>query len=108
MVEVIQTVYVTIGNSDDKLSQLEWSHFYRDTNEAMFTHSSHQHGAWISPAISAFQNACWCIEIDSSMVYLLMDRLRYIGRQYKQNTIAWAEVPAEAVKFIQMHNEEEV
>lgn len=86
------TVYISIGNSDDKLTQAEWAAYYRDVNLAIRGYVGSVHGQWVSEPASAWQNACWCIEIGDT-VGGLRNSLADIARQYRQDSIAWAEVP---------------
>ena len=88
------TVYVTIGNSDDKLSQQQWSQFHRDVDRVIRKWGHVIHGQWVSESTSAYQNACWCFEgLLSEFVRREMTAdLRSLAVQYNQDSIAWAEV----------------
>lgn len=98
-------VYISIGNSDDKLTQAEWADYYRKVSQAVRT--GHVHGQWVSEPASAWQNACWCIEFDPdtrlvtsdghehSRVEWLRRRLTELAREYRQDSIAWAEARTE-------------
>lgn len=88
-----RTIYVSIGNSDDKLSQYRWSGFYRDVNMLLRREASGVHGQWVSEPASAWQNACWCVEVDDFRVAMLRNRLGAIAAEYDQDCIAWAEAP---------------
>lgn len=86
-------VYISIGNSDDKLTQAEWSTFYKRTDAEISTFAEEIHGRWISDPVSRYQNACWCIEINNSIdMDDLRDVLAQIAVKFKQNSIAWAAV----------------
>lgn len=96
-------VYVSIGNSDDKLSQAEWAAFYRDVCLAIrFESDIHGkpviHGQWVSEPASAWQNACWCVELNFRLQHRLRQVLSLIAREYRQDTIAWAEAKTEFIK----------
>lgn len=86
------TVYISIGNSDDKLTQQEWATFYRSVNLTIREYLTVVHGQWVSEPASAWQNACWCIEIIDRHAEELKSRLRECAAQYRQDSIAWAEV----------------
>lgn len=88
-------VYISIGNSDDKLTQKQWSEFWGDV--ALILRPSDDiriHGVWMSPPAGPFQNACWCIEHNllKNELEALKDSLRKIAQTYNQDSIAWAEV----------------
>lgn len=85
------TVYISIGNSDDKLSQAEWSTFHSAVDQVIRRGAHRVHGAWLSPSADPWQNACWCIEIESSI--WLRGQLANLARAYEQDSIAWAEAP---------------
>lgn len=89
-------VYVSIGNSDDKLSQAEWANFIRSVGHTLrFLDDVHIHGYWLSSPESSYQNACWCVEFESddlNAVQTTREDLRALGRRFRQDSIAWAEV----------------
>jgi hypothetical protein len=105
------TIYISIGNSDDKLSQAEWAEFYRRTNLAIRNFAQVIHGQWVSEPASAWQNACWCIEIETSSDIVqvtfdfrgasrtpdryLREALAEIAGEYRQDSIAWAPATTE-------------
>lgn len=92
-------VYVSIGNSDDKLTQAEWSRFWHDV-DAVIRASIYGdgkravtvHGAWQSVGTDRWQNACWCIDSGGLDLGPLKNHLRAIAGNYRQDSIAWAQV----------------
>lgn len=87
------TVFVQIGNSDDKLPQSEWSNFVLSVDSAVSHFAMFVHGSFFSVPNSRFQNACWCFEIGSvSAEQLRQRRLPAIRDMYKQDSIAWSVV----------------
>lgn len=88
------TAYISIGNSDDKLTQEEWSRFFHDISHAIGNYASTVHGEWLSAPQSRYQNACWCVVLDSlDDKKNLQELLAIIRKQYRQDSIAWADVP---------------
>ena len=88
-------VYVSIGNSDDKLKQVDWAAFHATVNRCILTARGYRgmHGRWVSEPTSPWQNACWCFEIrDSDMEFLKKD-LRSLAQEFDQDSIAWAQAP---------------
>jgi hypothetical protein len=98
----VSTVYVTIGNSDDKLTQQEWAAYFSAVavavQRAAQAAKGAVHGQWVSEPASAWQNACWCIEINPDSAALLKLRLSEIASTFRQDSIAWAEAPS--VEFL--------
>lgn len=106
-------VYLGIGNSDDKLSQAEWSRFVSDTAKAIraFTRNSRYRdgveqgpdaaariiGEWLSPSDAEWQNAAWCITwpegLPERAVQLFETRLAHLAARFNQDSIAWAHAP---------------
>ena len=92
------TAYVSIGNSDDKLSQAAWAVFLGSVREVLRRHASAIHGEWYSAPDAGYQNACFCIEITMERdldvkVALVQMQLERIRQDYLQDSVAWAEVP---------------
>jgi len=89
-------VYVSVGNSDDKLTQREWANFLGSMWQLVHTDVEIKiHGEWFSSPTSAFQNACWCLELpDDYSVRRIRAALQRLASTYRQDSIAWAEVPS--------------
>ena len=90
-------VYISIGNSDDRLTQSEWSKFVLDM-AAEVTSVGQVHGAWFSQPASPWQNACWCIEFpgdkEAAAAKAVASEIR---KKYRQDSIAWAIAATEFV-----------
>jgi hypothetical protein len=84
-------VYVSIGNSDGKLTPLRWAAFIEDVRAQILTWEVH--GEWYSLPNSRWVNACWCIEISEKDAQHVRNQLRELAGEYNQDSIAWAEVP---------------
>ncbi len=90
-------VYVSAGNSDDKLSQAEWSAFIRDIEHSLPSGGwVRRHGNWRSLPDDPWQNACWCVEINDAVAetstVAMKKQLAFIATSWNQDSIAWAEV----------------
>lgn len=88
-------IYVSIGNSDDKLTQKEWRMFCRQFEEAVMLEARTIHGVWYSLPNSQFQNACITFEISDMRKGFLQEELRALAHKYKQDAIMWHEVNKE-------------
>ena len=82
-------VYISIGNSDDTLTQSRWADYVQDVRDAISDEADKFHGQWFSDSASAFQNACWCAEIHPLLTNDLKETLRGIAAEYDQDSIAW-------------------
>jgi len=87
-------VYVSIGNSDDKLSQKQWSRFVAMVDTLLRTRAETMHGYWLSESSSQYQNACWCVALELGPAGRadLKDRLADYAREFRQDSITWAQV----------------
>jgi hypothetical protein len=95
------TVYVSIGNSDDKLGQAEWAAFAATVRGAVHDWAAEIHGEWVSLPWSSYQNACWCIEVAGHSVDPLKRTLSAHAKKYRQNSIAWAPAVTEFITAAQ-------
>lgn len=93
--ELMTTVYVSIGNSDDKLTQAEWSAFIGRTFAVVECVASRIYGSWHSAPESSYQNACTAFEVDENEVAALKAALRSLARVFRQDSIAWATAETE-------------
>lgn len=91
-------VYISIGNSDDKLSQADWSSYVRDVDRAFEAAVRYEgarvHGRWHSLPNEPWQNACWCAEWHEDLAHIvsaLKRKLITVAVAYRQDSIAWAE-----------------
>lgn len=87
-----RTVYVSVGNSDDRLSQLEWAAFLRDVVIAIRRVARQVYGEWYSAPDAPFQNACVGFALHGSEVLPLQGELASLRTNYRQDSLAWAEV----------------
>lgn len=93
-------VYISIGNSDDKLTQARWAEFYRETN-LLLRDFGHIHGQWVSEPASAWQNACWCLDFEEDETLALREELIQLAIKYDQDSIAYAET--KGTEFLGAH-----
>lgn len=94
------TVYISIGNSDDRLRQSAWAGFVLDVNDAVSNAPGVRlHGDWYSSPFSPWQNACWCIEVNEQLHPGVLAELRVdlidAAAKYGQTSIAWATADVE-------------
>lgn len=83
-------VYVSIGNSDNKLTQEEWVNFIDAVENAVDRQAGQVHGRWFSAPDSAFQNFCICFELIPALAEDMIRRMGYLRERYRQDSIAWA------------------
>lgn len=86
------TIYASIGNSDNKLTQQEWSEFFLVFNAAMTLVSDQIYGVWASRTTDRYQNACIAIRMKKKHLAHLKNDLSEIAEDYKQDSIAFAAI----------------
>lgn len=94
---VLVTVYVSIGNSDDKLTQARWSAFHERVTLACRNYARQVFGQWLSAPASEYQNACIAFAIEADEVSWLKKELASVAESYEQDSIAWAEAVTEFI-----------
>jgi hypothetical protein len=87
---------IAIGNSDDRLTQREWSAFWAECNDEIQYYGRlagvQVHGTWLSEPNSPYQNAGWSLSWPDELLYLsrdLKNQLREILPKYRQESLAW-------------------
>lgn len=89
--EVLRTVCIQIGNSDDKLTQVRWSFFVAHIDDRVKKLAARVHfGGYSSPAVP-WQNACWVAEVAVSRLGVLRQLIREAGKAFDQDSVAWLE-----------------
>lgn len=99
------TYYATIGNSDDKLSQADWSTFAAEFVETIRIQADEIHGVWWSAPGTPWQNCCVGFSLadevvpgdastpagdrGKSRVRLLQESLIKLREFYRQEAVAW-------------------
>ena len=92
------TVYVSVGNSDDKLGQAQWSTFCQVVDNRVRRYAEAVHGYWHSLSNAPWQNACWCFEVRQSEAKKLKGRLQDACTDFGQDSIAWAIASTEFIR----------
>lgn len=82
------TITVQIGNSDDKLTQKEWSDFVAETGKALITRTGLIHFHSCSHGGAQWQNAAWVATISSSPLGYLRGDLAALAKKFRQDSIA--------------------
>jgi len=86
------TIYISIGNSDDKLTQSKWQDYVVAMDNLVDYYIAHTHGRWFSAPDTPYQNACWCIEVDERDLDAIRCELALLAQRFGQDSIALAVV----------------
>lgn len=94
-------VYVTIGNSDDGLTQARWSEYCAQVEHLITGVAPTVYGIWFSRSDSRWQNACFSFEAyEGAWADHLKSRLADIAHAYEQKSVAWVEGTVEFIEGI--------
>jgi len=83
------TNIVQIGNTDNKLTQQEWSNFCTKIHLAIVRATKEIHFFGGASFDQPWQNSC--VVFNSDNVEKLKEEVSSIGKLYKQDSIAWTE-----------------
>jgi hypothetical protein len=86
------TVYASIGNSDDRLTQAQWSEFHATFAMTIRDYATTVHGSWLSNPADPWQNACMAFDVHLNDAGDLQRELAIIAGRFNQDSIAWAAV----------------
>lgn len=103
-----KTIFIMIGNSDDKLSQADWADFVSDVDghlDYALQPFGRVHGRWFSAPDVPWQSACWCVEFNGAasgpsvdeQIAIAKTRMSGSAGSYRQDSIAWAEATTEFI-----------
>ena len=94
----MKTVVILIGNSDDKLSQKEWSDFCYRINDLVVFYGKTVQFAGGSPSNKPWQNACYVFEMEEVNIKHVKNELSEMVYIYKQGSIAMIVGETEFIK----------
>lgn len=93
----MKTVTIQIGNSDDKLTQKEWSEFVKCIGFCVVTLGKHTHFFGGSATFQEWQNVCWVFEIEEKKLEALKAKITETRKEYKQDSVAFGIVDTEFI-----------
>lgn len=82
------TFVVQIGNSDDKLGQVEWNSFVHQVAIVITVHASEVHYCGFSHSDAPWQNACWVFEMGNDQIDRFRKGLIEVKERFRQDSIA--------------------
>lgn len=83
-------VYVSIGNSDDKLSQQQWSQFCLRLSTEVRQLVDDVFGEWYSAPDAPYQNMCMGFMVAMHRVESMKAALERMRVEFGQDSIVWA------------------
>lgn len=68
-----------------------WAMFIEKVEQSIHKYSDQIHFSGYSSPSAVWQNACWVFEISSDNSPHLWDAMKFLCREFKQDSIAWTE-----------------
>lgn len=87
----MKTVTIQIGNTDDKLSQREWSEFAMLADKIIHTYCREIHFHGCSNPVAFWQNCAWVVNCPTDNLKPLAADLVKLRTMFKQDSVAWTE-----------------
>lgn len=85
---MLKTVTLCIGNSDDKLTQKQWSEFAAAIEKVLKQMYAEPHFSGFSLPNASWQNACWVFAIHDHKIQDLKNRIGHIRAEFQQDSAA--------------------
>lgn len=83
-----ECIVIQIGNSDDKLTQKEWSQYAGVVASLVEFYAREIHFSGASLPACEYQNACWIMDVWKRERDDIFDDLKKIAEEFKQDSIA--------------------
>lgn len=83
----MKTVTIQIGNSDDKLSQVQWSS-YVNAMRSLIVQTGETHFAGGSNPDARWQNYCWVVNVPDEQLEILKSFVTDLRHSYFQTSVA--------------------
>lgn len=83
----MKSVVIQIGNSDDKLTQMQWAAFVARLRDCVERHDARIHFWGASANYEPWQNLCCVCESNGAM-YPMLSEISEIRKEFKQDSVA--------------------
>ena len=93
----MKNVVISIGNSDNRLTQQEWFHYVDEVSWLISKSKAHVHFFGASENYKPWQNVAWWIEINDFELLHLKIHLKNVREYYKQDSVAMLEGETEFI-----------
>ncbi len=90
-------ISVMAGNSDNKLTQQEWSEFVNELGGILAVHEIERHFLGGSETYRPWQNVCWVCDINPKDLESLKAQLRESRIDYRQTSVCLLAGKAEFI-----------
>ena len=87
----MKTITIQIGNTDNSLTQADWSRFVDAVTVCLLGFQADMHFFGGSVTWAKWQNCCWVFNYGPEKLANLKQAVAEIGTLYQQQSIAWTE-----------------
>lgn len=93
----MKTVSVQIGNSDNKLTQKEWSEFVHTVEVLVELHAAQVHFFGGSENWKPWQNVCWVFNTDDHLIESFKKSIASARASFRQDSVGYLEGETEFI-----------
>lgn len=86
-----KTVTLSIGNTDNKLTQQMWANFVEQVGSLIRAWGGVIHFFGGPANYEPYQNVAWIFEIEERNIGTVKERVRVIASIHRQDSVAWLE-----------------
>lgn len=79
-------ILVSIGNTDNKLTQQEWSQFVGAVGDTLRSYETERHFFGGSETYAPWQNVCWLCLVNDHQLLEIKSRIRHLCDWYRQDS----------------------
>ena len=83
------TATIILGNSDNKLTQVQWAEFVSEIKEVLEDYFCIFEFFGGSPNYMNWQNVCWVIRFQDYCLLGLKDDIKRVREGFRQDSVAW-------------------
>jgi hypothetical protein len=93
----VKTIVVQIGNSDNKLPQVEWADFVRRVDGIIRERAGAVHFFGGTENWAVWQRVCWVFDCDGARLAELKDRVTAARKKFRQDAAAFTQGETEFI-----------
>lgn len=91
----MKQIFISVGNSDDKLTQAQWSEFVQRIGRIIDDYATEIHFGAVT--LAAWDNVAWLIDCTDYLAPSLKNALTEYRQIYDLDSVAWLEGETEFI-----------
>lgn len=93
----MKTITISIGNSDNKLTQKEWSEFVERVNKLILMNATRVHFFGGAANWMPWQNVAWIFDCEDRKIHAFKEALTFLRMAYQQDSACYLESVTELI-----------